>query len=178
MKSFWKLSQRNETLSTLKAFSRSRFVEQNETWLKFKSETRRFYLIRAMAIFFIRGSLGWPFRELVFSDTSLWNQYKFITFNIFSCKILRISFKILIVTVNSNETANELTIYTKLCRNVTIFYRQEIASSFQVQEKIRACGNSKWSFSSSCFTACDSHLKIISSHTVVLNENAILCFFR
>ena len=58
MKLFWKLSQRNETLSTLKAFSRSRFVEQNETWLKFKSETRRFYLTRAMAIFFIRGSLG------------------------------------------------------------------------------------------------------------------------
>ena len=32
--------------------------------------------------------------------------------------------KILIITVISNETANELTIYAKLCLNVTIFYRQ------------------------------------------------------
>ena len=26
----------------------------------------------------------------------------------------------------SNETRNKLTIYAKLCRNVTIFYRQEL----------------------------------------------------
>ena len=30
--------------------------------------------------------------------------------------------KILIITVIPNETTNELIIYAKLCRNVTIFY--------------------------------------------------------
>ena len=59
MKSFWKLSQCNETLSTLKAFSRSRFLEQNETWLKFKSEARRFYLARAMTIFYYLFEVRW-----------------------------------------------------------------------------------------------------------------------
>ena len=63
-----------------------------------------------------------------------------------------------------------------LCQNVTTFYRQEITSLFQVQEKLRAWRNSKLSFSSSCFIAGNSHIKIISSHTVVLNENAILSF--
>ena len=38
------------------------------------------------------------------------NQYKHITFNIFSCRILIISYKILIITVTSNEkTINEKT---------------------------------------------------------------------
>ena len=32
---------------------------------------------------------------------------------------------------------NELTIYTILCQNVTLFYQQELASSFQVQEKLK-----------------------------------------
>ena len=87
-----------------------------------------------------------------------------------------ISFKILIITVISNETTNELTIYVKICRKVTIFYRQEIASLFEVQEKLRACRNSEWSFSSSSFIAGNSHIKIISSHAAVFNQNAILCF--
>ena len=62
---------------------------------------------------FIRDLLEWPFSELFFSDTSLWNQYKFVDFNVFSRKILIISCKMLIITVISNETTNELTIYDK-----------------------------------------------------------------
>ena len=106
----------------------------------------------------------WPFSKLFFSITSLWNQ-------IISCKIL-------IITVISNEIANGLAIYAKLCRSGTIFFRQEIASLFQVQGKLRACRNSEWSFSSSCFNKGNSHLKLISSYTVAFNENAISCFLE
>ena len=90
---------------------------------------------------FTRGSLERSFNELFFSDASLWNQHKFIVFNISSCRILSNSCKILIITVISNEKSNESTIYVKLCRNVTMFYRQELASLFQVQEKLRTCGS-------------------------------------
>ena len=31
---------------------------------------------------FIQGSLEWPFSDLFSSDVSLWNQYKYIAFNI------------------------------------------------------------------------------------------------
>ena len=55
----------------------------------------------------------------------------------------------LIITGISNEKINELTIYRIFCRNVKIFYRQELASLFQVQEKLKACRNSKLNFSSS-----------------------------
>ena len=72
----------------------------------------------------IRGLLEWLFSELFLSDASLRDKYKFIAFNIFSCNILKIYCKILIITVISNETTNELTTYAKLCRNVTVFYRQ------------------------------------------------------
>ena len=92
---------------------------------------------------FIRGSLELAFSELIFSDTSLWNQYKFIAFNIFSCNILIIDLNILNITLISNEKTNKLNIYPKLCLNVTMFYRQYLASLCQVQEKLRACGNSK-----------------------------------
>ena len=51
---------------------------------------------------FIQGSLEWPFSELFNADVSLWNQYKYITFNIFSCKIMIISYKISIITEISN----------------------------------------------------------------------------
>ena len=43
---------------------------------------------------FIRGSLEWPFSELILSDASLWNQYKFIAV---------IYFNILIIAVIPNE---------------------------------------------------------------------------
>ena len=55
---------------------------------------------------FIRGSLEWTFSKFSLSDASLWNQYKFIAFNIFSCIILIIYRNILIITVVSNETTN------------------------------------------------------------------------
>ena len=61
----------------------------------------------------------------------------------FLCKILIISYKMLIITGISNETRNKLTIGVILRRNVTIFYRQELASLFQVQEKSKTCRNSK-----------------------------------
>ena len=51
---------------------------------------------------FIRGSLEWPFSELILSDASLWNQYKFIAFKIFSCIISVIYFNILIIAVIPN----------------------------------------------------------------------------
>ena len=41
------------------------------------------------------------------------------------------------------KKTNELTIDAKLCYIVTIFYRQELATLSQVQEKLRACRNSK-----------------------------------
>ena len=47
---------------------------------------------------------------------------------------------------------------------------------FQVPQKLRVRGNSKSSFSSSCFIAGDSYRKMISSYTAVFNENTTLCF--
>ena len=82
----------------------------------------------------------------------------------------------LIITGSSNEKTNELIVYGILCRNVTIFYRQELASLFQVQEKLKACSNSKLNFSSSCFAANDSHVKIVWIHAVVFGEHDILHF--
>ena len=95
-------------------------------------------------------SLEWIFSELFFSNVSLWNQYKYIPFDIFSCRILIISYKMSIITGISNETRNEITIYAKSCRSVTVFYRKELASLFQVQEKLKTCKDSKWNFLSSC----------------------------
>ena len=64
---------------------------------------------------FIQGSLEWPFSELFSANVSLWNQNKYIAFNIFSCRIWTISYKMLIITVISNEKTNELTIYGIIC---------------------------------------------------------------
>ena len=64
---------------------------------------------------------------IVFCVVSLWSQYKYIAFNIFSCRILIISYKMSIITGISNETTNESTIYAILCRNITISYRQRIS---------------------------------------------------
>ena len=86
----------------------------------------------------IHGLLELPFSESFISNVSLWNQYKYIAFNIFSCRILIILYKILIITGISNETTNKVTIYGLLCRNVTVFYRQELVSLFQVQGKLKA----------------------------------------
>ena len=53
-------------------------------------------------------------------------------FHLTFSRILIILYKILIVTGISNKKTNELIIYGILCRNVTTFYRQELAPLFQV----------------------------------------------
>ena len=60
---------------------------------------------------FIQRLFEWPFSELFSASKLLWSQYKYIAFNIFSCKILIILNKMLIATGISNEKANALTIY-------------------------------------------------------------------
>ena len=97
---------------------------------------RRLYLAGGMTNLypFIWKSLKWSFRELFFSDVTLWNQYKYKALNIFLCRILIISCKILIIIGLFNEETNELTIYAKLCRSVTIFYRQVLASFFKCRK--------------------------------------------
>ena len=77
----------------------------------------------------------------------------------------------LIITGISNEKTNELTIYGILNRNVAIFYRQELASLFPVQEKLKAHRSSKLAFSGNCFIADDSHVKIVWLHVVVFSEH-------
>ena len=76
----------------------------------------RFYLRRDMTNLdlFTQGSLEWPFSELFFSDVSLWNQYKYIAFNIFKCRTLIISYKMLIITGISNEATNKIIIHTNI----------------------------------------------------------------
>ena len=64
---------------------------------------------------------------IVFCGVSLWSQYKYIALNIFSCRILIISYKMSVITGISNGTTNESTIYAILCRNITISYRQRIS---------------------------------------------------
>ena len=56
---------------------------------------------------------------------------------------------------------NELSLCGTLCRNVTKFYRQELASLFKVQEKLKACRSSKLNFSSSYFIVDVRHVKIL-----------------
>ena len=71
------------------------------------------------------------------------------------------------------KKTNELTIYGKLCRNAAIFYRQELASLFQVQEILKVCRSSKLNFSSSYFIADNGHVKIVWLHEVVFSEHNI-----
>ena len=79
---------------------------------------------------FNQGSLEWPFRKLFSANVSLWNQYRYIAFNIFSFRIVIISYKMLFIKGVSNEKTNELIIYEILCQNVTIFYQQKLAPLF------------------------------------------------
>ena len=140
---------------------------------------RRFYLTEDMTNLcpFIQVWFEWPFRELFSANVSLWNQCKHIAFNIFSCRILIISYKTLIITGISNEKTNELTIYGILCWKVTIFYRQELVSLFQVQRKLKACKSSKLNFSTSCLFADDNHTKIVWLH-IIVSANMIFCIFE
>ena len=103
--------------------------------------------------------------------------YKYIGFNIFSSRILIVLYKMLtIIGISNEKKPNELTMQGISWWNVTIFYRQELISLFQVQEKLKACGNSK--FSSSCFIANDDSLvKIVLLHVIVFSEHDILHFW-
>ena len=121
--------------------------------------------------------MEWPFNELFSAYLSLCNQYKYITFNILSCRILIVSYKTLIIAGVSNEKTNELTIYGILCWNVTLFCRQELVSLFQVHEKLKAGRSSKLIFSNSCFIADDSHIKLVWLRIVVFIEHDILHFW-
>ena len=125
---------------------------------------------------FIQGLLEWPFSE--YFPLKYRYRIKRIAFNIFSCRILIISHKILIINGISNEKTNELTMYGILCRNVTIFQRQELASLFQVQKKLKAsCRSSKLKFLRSCFIADDSHVKVPWLYVVVFSEHDVLYFW-
>ena len=108
---------------------------------------------------FIKGLLKWPIPTNV--NVSLWNE-KCIAFNTFSYRVFVVLYKMLIITGIFNEKANELTIYGMLCWNVTIFYWQELAYLFQVEEKLKACRDSKLNFS--------------LLHVVVFSEYDILHF--
>ena len=99
---------------------------------------------------FIQGSFEWPISELFPANVLLWNQYIYIAFSIFSCRVLIILYKMLIITGIFNEKTKSLTIYEILSRNVTIIYRKELASLLQVQKKSKACRISKLKFPSSC----------------------------
>ena len=52
---------------------------------------------------FIQGSLIWTFTELFLSKVSLWKQCICVAFNIFSCIVLTISYKILIILGTSGQ---------------------------------------------------------------------------
>ena len=53
----------------------------------------------------------------------------------------------------------------------------KLASLFQVQEKLKACRDSKWNYSGSCFIENDSHVNIVWLHVVVFGEHDILHFW-
>ena len=61
-----------------------------------------------------------------------------------------------------NEKTNYLTIEAKLYQNVTNFYPQQLAYLFQVQQNLRACGDSKISFPSNYCTDNDSQKKLFA----------------
>ena len=82
----------------------------------------------------------------------------------------------LTITEISNEKNKWIKQYGILCRNVTIYYRQELVSLFEVQEKLKACRSSNLSFSSSFFIAEDSHVKVAWLHVAVFSEHDILHF--
>ena len=106
----------------------------------------------------------------------LWNQYKYIGFKIFSCRILIVLYNIIIIIGD---------IY---CKNKWIKHMWNIMSKrynilpsltnffISSAEKLKGCRNSKLNFSSSCFIANDSHTTIVCLHVVVFSEYDILNF--
>ena len=91
------------------------------------------------------------------------NQYRYIAFNNFSCRI-------------SNKTTNELTISAVLCQNVTLFYRQGRSFFISSVEKIERV--QKLNFSSSFFTSDCCHLKIVWLHVLAFTEHDVLHFWE
>ena len=89
-----------------------------------------------------------------------------------------ININILHLTISHALTISHLTFsqFLILSQNVKIFYRQELASLFQMKEKSKACRNSKSNFWSCCFIADDSHVKIVRMHAVIFTEHDILHF--
>ena len=67
--------------------------------------SRRFYLTgdKTSLYPFIQGSLEWRFSELFSANLSSWNQYKYVAFNIFACRIFIVLYKMLIITGIYNE---------------------------------------------------------------------------
>ena len=97
---------------------------------------------------FIQSLLEWPFSELFSSDVSLWNQYKYIAFNIFSCRLLTIFYKILIITGKNKWINHRCNIMSKL-QNILLTKTSFFISSAGKTESVLEF----WSFSSSCFIA-------------------------
>ena len=97
-----------------------------------KHLSRRFYLKGDMMKLypFIQGSLEWPCSELFSANVSLSNHCNYLAFNAFSCGILNISYKTLLIRGIFNEKTNKSNKYRVLCRNVITFYRRELRSSF------------------------------------------------
>ena len=52
---------------------------------------------------FIQGLLEWPFIAFFSANISLWNQYKYIAFNVSLCRIVIILYTMLIITRIFNE---------------------------------------------------------------------------
>ena len=67
--------------------------------------------------------------------------------------------------------------YSNVCWNVTMFYRQELASLFQLWEKWKACRSSELNFPRSCLIEDDSHVKIVYLRVVVFIEHETLHFW-
>ena len=76
------------------------------------------------------------------------------------------------------KKTNELTVYGISCRNVTIFYRQELPYLVQVQEKLKAYKNSKSNLPSSCVIADDTHVIVVWLDVVVFNKHDISYFWN
>ena len=66
-------------------------------------KTRGFYLTSFTQAWLAWPFLAWQFGELFSTYVLLWNQYKYIPFNIFSCRFLIISYKMLIIKGISYE---------------------------------------------------------------------------
>ena len=58
------------------------------------------------------------------------------------------------------------------------FTDKNFSSSFKIQEKLKACRSLKLIFSSSCFIADDSHVKIVWLYVAVFSKHDILHLFK